>query len=96
LRSLCIIPATVPLLSAALPHDDFRFSVFDGDNVVDNRVRIARDRCLAWPATRCLQKWHWAKIFLSPLEPEDGTNEKTPERLVHSGVPKVYGLQRKE
>jgi hypothetical protein len=63
-------------LNAALPHDDFGFSVFDGDNVVENYVRIARDRCLAWPATRCLQKWHRAKIFLRPLEPEDGTNEK--------------------
>lgn len=79
-----------------LPHDDFRFSVFDGDNVVENHVRIARDRCLAWPATRCLQKRHRAKFFLRPLGSGDGTNEKTPKCLVHLGVPKVYGLQRKE
>ena len=39
-----------------LAHAHVRFSIFNGDNVVENHVRSVRDRCLAWPATQCLQK----------------------------------------
>jgi len=42
-----------------LAHGHDGFSIFNGDNVVENRVCIAQNRCLAWPATRCLQKWQW-------------------------------------
>ena len=59
-RRVCRIAPTLglPFFSPQIPlpqaHD--RFSRLDGDNAVENCVRIARKPCLAWLATRCPPK----------------------------------------
>ncbi|MGO4395002.1 hypothetical protein AB4Z46_26965 [Variovorax sp. M-6] len=49
---------------AFTPREPDRFSLIPGDNAGENRVGFGRNRCLAWPATRCLQKQHcsWPSV----------------------------------
>jgi hypothetical protein len=56
----------------------FGLSPSIGDNAGDNRAKFGRDRCLAWPATRCLRNGqHGGAPGSAPpaihIDIEDGT-----------------------
>ena len=83
----------------ALAHRRDGFSQSDGDNVVENRVCSARNRCLAGPATRCLRKRQGRQktsrnIFLGVFATVSTADRNAPNTVPGPGRASILARER--